>query len=545
MKIKTEGNTIKKIQNSSVIMLVFVIYLVFMAVTYELFQENIKAKHAQETKILFYKIQLHTSKLLSNLLYQYTQDKEKILTKHKEVFALLKKVKEPLTVDLSFLCEPPYNVYITNKDLVITNTTFQKDKGFDLSFAKDIFDRHFNEEKVGLSTPLFEISSKQFFSYTDEYLIDSQGEKLGIVQVSYVYKDSSLELKSIQKLLEKYPSIVDAKAYIMVDSGFISDIILKDFSSDKPDLKEVIRREKEGHIVASKLKNDEFLVQEIQKDEKSYSELYLSVESAIFDNTRIVYSILMDNSGLDRQLEKLNISMLFLLFISFSALLIMLRLRRKEIKLSEQDKFIQSSMHEIKTPLSVITLNNELRELEFGRDEYTQEIDSAIKVLKTSYDDMSYTMTKDSLSYPVELLELEAILLERAEYFKSIASSSSKQIYLTIESACFVRISQVELIRLIDNNLSNAVKYSDKETKIEVVLKESSLSFKSQGALIKDVDKIFEKYVRENSVVGGHGLGLNIVHEICQKYEIDITVTSESKKGNIFEYSFKCHKCDI
>ena len=526
-------------------MLVFIIYLVFIAVAYELFKENIKVKHSQESKILFYKIQLDTSKLLSNLLYQYTQEKEGILKKHKEVFSLLQSVKEPLKVDLSLLSEFPYNVYVTDKNLVITNTTFQKDEGLDLSFAKEIFDKHFKEKKIGLSTPLFETSSKQFFSYTDEYLRDSQGKKTGIVQVSYVYKDSSLELKNIQKLLEKHPSIVDAKAYIMVDSGFVSDIILKDFSLDKPNLEETLRREKEGRLVASKLSNDKFLVNDIQKNEKSYSEIYLSVESAIFDNTRIVYSILLDNSSLDTQLKKLNISTLFLIFMSFIALLIMLRLRKKEIKLSEQDKFVQSSMHEIKTPLSIITLNNELRELEFGRDEYTQEIDSAIKVLKTSYDDMSYTMTKDSISYPVELLELGEILLERSEYFKSIANSNSKQIFLTVESTCFMKISRVELIRLIDNNLSNAVKYSEKETEIEVLLKESSVSFKSQGSCIKDVDKIFEKYVRENSVVGGHGLGLNIVHEICQKYEISIAVTSESQKGNIFEYSFKCHKHDI
>ncbi len=65
------------------------------------------------------------------------------------------------------------------------------------------------------------------------------------------------------------------------------------------------------------------------------------------------------------------------------------------------------------------------------------------------------------------------------------------------------------------------------------------------GQPIEDRKGIFGKYVRENSVVGGHGLGLSIVKEIAKSYDIDIELTSSIEDGTRFSYSFKCHAGDI
>ena len=46
--------------------------------------------------------------------------------------------------------------------------------------------------------------------------------------------------------------------------------------------------------------------------------------------------------------------------------------------------------------------------------------------------------------------------------------------------------------------------------------KENLLSFHSIGEVIQDRKAIFKKYIRENTVVGGYGLGLSIVHEITK-----------------------------
>jgi signal transduction histidine kinase len=64
------------------------------------------------------------------------------------------------------------------------------------------------------------------------------------------------------------------------------------------------------------------------------------------------------------------------------------------------------------------------------------------------------------------------------------------------------------------------------------------LSFKDYGVGIKNVDKIFTRYYRENSDKGGFGIGLNIVKSIIDKIGIELEIVSKLHKGSTFIYKF-------
>ena len=530
--------------------IIIILFLIISFVGYYLLRSSIITNYDKDTKILFYNIQTRTSDLLSKLLYQYSLKKETILQRHAMVMDYLHtQSSDALHVNLAPLYkkineqhpENPFNIYITNKKLVITNTTYAPDKGFDLTFAKSTFDENYKKHTAGICTPLFEKSSKQFFSYTDQYITTKTDPKSAVLQISYTYKDTNDKLKEIQKLIASYPHIKDAKAYIVVDTGFVNDIVLKDYQSYKPNLKEILARIKEGSEIDKHLVNKNLTINHIIQDNIHYQEIYLLVKSPILQNTDIVYSILFDESDLEHKLNQLNLIMFIITVLGIAAILLSSRLRVKEIKLSEQDKFVQSSMHEIKTPLSVIALNNELRQMEFGQDEYSAEIDSAIKSLRHSYDDMSYIANQNELSYPIEQFNINEIVKSRIEYFQSILNANDKKIIFEEKSHCKINISYVELVRLIDNNISNAIKYSAPQSTITIIFEADTLSFNSHGSVIYDTKRIFDKYFRENNVVGGHGLGLNIVSDIAKKYNIIITLTSDEKNGTTFSYKLRCH----
>jgi signal transduction histidine kinase len=93
---------------------------------------------------------------------------------------------------------------------------------------------------------------------------------------------------------------------------------------------------------------------------------------------------------------------------------------------------------------------------------------------------------------------------------------------------------------LVDNNISNAIKYSSVASTIKIILEDCVLKFISNGEKIKDTNIIFKRYVRENISLGGHGIGLSIVKDICDKYKIKIDVTSQ-ENHNIFSYRLNCH----
>jgi len=541
----------KNIKISSFLFILIAIFLLINLIGYKLLYNSLESSHEKDIQILFHDVKDRTSDLLVKLIYQYEKEKPGLIQKHKIVEEYMRS--HELNVSLSEIyreinkghTDTPYNIYITDKNLTIRNTSYEDDLGFSLAFARKFFDEHKADNIIGCSFPIREIKTNKFLSYSDSYLFKNDDDRAAILQISYMYKDVSKEFMALEKLIRKQPMIDEMKAYSFGHNNFAYEMFIKDTASYEHSSSALIAMQNEADKLSRKLITDEIKTEYLVKDGKQYRQLYMSTHSPIHENLKIVYSILMNDEDYHKQIRLLNIIMLMIAFIGMIGISTMVKLRNKEVRLSEQDKFIQSAMHEIKTPLSIITLNNELRQIEQGTDNYTEEIDNALKVLHNSYRSMSYIMKQDQSAYSLEILDLSEIVKERIEYFQTIAGVNDKKIISDIKSHCRVKISLIELTRLIDNSLYNAIKYSAVGSDIEVLLVNNILSFQNQGEAIKDKEKVFHKYFRENKTVGGYGLGLNIIKNIADKYGIDIRLESDSACGTVFTYIFKCHTDDI
>ena len=538
----------KKIKISSFIFILLAIFIFIHIVGYNLLYNSIQSSHEKDTEILFLKIKEQTSHLLAKQIHQYIIQKPILLQKHKIVQAYMEKHDLNVTLDEIYKkinadnAEKPYNIYITDKNLTIQNTTYKPDLGFNLSFALAAFEKNSAAGTIGCSYPIRDIGTNDFFSYTDVYLSKNGDDKAAILQVSYTYKDLSKELMAIKNLIRKYPIIQDVKAYNFGKDNFIYDMVLLDDPSYQHTNEELLSIQKKAQRLSLELNSTNLFIKHFEKKGKHYQQLYMSSKSPISEEISIVYSILLNDDLHHTHIALLNLFMFFSVILGLIAIFVIAKVRDKEIRLSDQDKFVQSAMHEIKTPLSIITLNNELRQLEHGTDTYTEEIDNALKILHTSYNSMGFIINKDRLDYVVQTLHLAETVKERINFFQSIAESNNRKINSTLQSDCHVEMSVQELTRLIDNNLSNAVKYSHVGSTIEVILEENRLTFHTQGKTIQEKEKIFHRYFRENTTVGGYGLGLSIIKDITQKYDITIELKSDPEQGTTFSYIFKTAK---
>ena len=409
-----------------------------------------------------------------------------------------------------------------------------------MNFAKFLFDKHEEENKIGVSAPVFETSSINFLSYTDSYLPKN---KKRLLQISYNYSDVDFNLKVIQNSIDSNENIENSISYVIFNDGYIGDFIFKSFKSFKPNLEEINKRLENGKELSKKIDDYEFTTEEFVENNKHIKIMYFSEKNIIYKDAKIIYSVIFDETSHDRNIKLLNFIMYSLFFIGFITIYIIYRIRNKEYLLKYKDKFIEHSMHEIKTPLSIIKLNNELRNKIFGVDKYSIKIEAAIKTLQNSYEDMTFLHTKKHISYNLQSLFLKDILEKRISYFKSVSTAQGRILDYEINSNCKIKISEIEIERLIDNNLSNAIKYADINSIITIQLIDNSLIFKTFGKEIIDKNKIFQRYQRENTNHGGHGLGLSIIKDICNKYNIFIELKYENKQ-NIFIYRFNCHTID-
>ena len=213
-----------------------------------------------------------------------------------------------------------------------------------------------------------------------------------------------------------------------------------------------------------------------------------------------------------------------------------------EALVQAQDSFIHQAIHEINTPLAVIMTHIDIFKMKYGQNRYLAKIEAASKMIATIYDDLSYMVKKNRLDYPKGEIDFSEFLRERIRFFHEIAQGNRLSIDARIEEGITLRFSDVELQRIIDNNLSNAVKYARAESYIGISLRRCRegvvLEFMTSSRQpIADTRKIFDAFHREDVAVEGFGLGLQIVQSICRKNGVEVAVESDETR-TLFRYIF-------
>ena len=209
--------------------------------------------------------------------------------------------------------------------------------------------------------------------------------------------------------------------------------------------------------------------------------------------------------------------------------------------LEKQDRFVKNAIHEINTPLSIILMNIDLYNLKFETNPYLLKIEAAVKVLDNIYEDLAYVVKKDRVVYEKSMINFSTFLTERVEYFEDVAQGNKLHISTNIAPELFILFNEIELQRICDNNLSNAIKYSYEKQPLHVKLyaheNEVVFEVENRGEKIKAPEQLFNRYYREDEARGGFGLGLNIVKEICDANDVMIEVDSDESK-TCFRYRF-------
>ena len=205
------------------------------------------------------------------------------------------------------------------------------------------------------------------------------------------------------------------------------------------------------------------------------------------------------------------------------------------------DNFIKDSMHEINTPLSIINVNIDLFIRKNGSNKYLNRMKAATKVLSNIYNDMDYLIKHERVEYKRDSFELSQFLKDRVDYFDEVALMKNIKLNLQLQTSnLYIYINQKQIQKIIDNTISNAIKYSHDNSEIDIEMyvqdEKCYLIFKDYGVGIHKINDIFNRYYRENKDKGGFGIGLNIVQSIINELDIELKIESTPKVGSQFMY---------
>ena len=199
------------------------------------------------------------------------------------------------------------------------------------------------------------------------------------------------------------------------------------------------------------------------------------------------------------------------------------------------DRFIKDTTHELNTPLSAILANIEMMETDDMNSSNLKKlnrIEIGARTVSTLYEDLKFLTLDRNKSIDDKVLNMKDILQNRLEYFAVLLQSKNIILTTNIEESSMLADRRL-IARVIDNILSNAIKYNRRGGKIKVHLSEDELSISDTGIGIpkEKIDSVYERYSRFNDSEGGFGVGLNIVKKIVDHYDMNIDIYSEENKG--------------
>jgi two-component system sensor histidine kinase VicK len=216
----------------------------------------------------------------------------------------------------------------------------------------------------------------------------------------------------------------------------------------------------------------------------------------------------------------------------------------------ERREFVANVSHELRTPLTTIrsylealaegAIENKdlaLRFLGVTQNETERMIRLVNDLLQLSkFDSKDYQFNREWINFPrLMLLVIDRFEMTKEQHVEFIREVPLKEYY--------VEIDQDKIIQILDNIISNALKYSPEGGHITFNVSANEeeqllyISVKDEGVGIpkKDIDKIFERFYRVDKArtrkLGGTGLGLAIAKEMVQAHGGDIWAESEEGKG--------------
>ena len=203
---------------------------------------------------------------------------------------------------------------------------------------------------------------------------------------------------------------------------------------------------------------------------------------------------------------------------------------KKALRLNEE--FVKDILHDFNTPISAMVVNLKILQKDKSKEGIVKRMQNSIDTILSLQENLKYFLKNSKLQKSE--IELEKILLQRVEYFKNIYKNLE---YQTKSEPVKINSNHEAIVRIIDNLLSNASKYNKQNGFVKVTLNKNELIIEDSGKGIEKVDKIFDRYYKEND--RGLGIGMHIVKKFCDELGIDIEVKSKLNIGTIVKLDLK------
>ena len=212
--------------------------------------------------------------------------------------------------------------------------------------------------------------------------------------------------------------------------------------------------------------------------------------------------------------------------------------------------FIQSTTHELKTPLAIISSQVEIMNMDYpeAMSEYYDSIMEEIEKMSTLIREMLKSSFSDDVEQKIVLEKNNISALLNTQQNKYMDWMGNKNLHCTfdIQPDLYIKMNPEQIEQAFNNFMMNAYEHAKPYSNVEVTLHEKDgfvyLSVYNEGKNIpeQDFEEIWNRYFSEKSRKenANIGLGLYIVHSIVKSHNGECFVKN-TRKGVVFIMKFR------
>lgn len=197
----------------------------------------------------------------------------------------------------------------------------------------------------------------------------------------------------------------------------------------------------------------------------------------------------------------------------------------------KQKRFITDAGHEIKTPLTIINADADVLEMDYGKNEWLDDIKTQAQRLTVLTNDLVYLARMEEADNSIRMIEfpLSDVVREAVSSFNAPAQTHGKQLSCEIQPMLTLKGDERSIQQLVSILMDNAIKYSDEGGKINVKLEKQgknirlTVSNTTAAKLSTDnIERMFDRFYRgdpsRSSEKNGYGIGLSIAKAIVNTH---------------------------
>ena len=215
---------------------------------------------------------------------------------------------------------------------------------------------------------------------------------------------------------------------------------------------------------------------------------------------------------------------------------------------AKQKQFVTDAGHELKTPLTVISANNELARMIYGESEWFDSIDKQVAKMNGLVRSLITLAKMDEEQKPVfSPFNLSDAVYDTAKSFENMIHSGGRLLVFDIAEDITYTGDESALRQVVSILIDNAAKYCDEQGKVVVRLyrdRQIHLQVINDFTNAEECDfsRVFERFYRADKARvsdGSYGLGLSIAKASVELHKGEIRVKTLEHDRVMFEVVLK------